>query len=114
MVLRPDSTVYEKWKTPPIPLSLDIYLYNWTNPADFKNFSTKPILKQCGPYRFTEKSDKVDIKWHPDNASVTYRKRSLFYFNAAESRGTLQDEIITLNAVALVSIKRTLKNINCI
>ncbi|XP_037825530.1 protein peste-like [Lucilia sericata] len=101
MVLRPDSEVYDKWKTPPIPLSLDIYLYNWTNPEDFKNFSTKPILEQCGPYRFTEKPDKVDINWHPENASVTYRKKSLFYFDAAGSKGSLDDEITTLNAVAL-------------
>lgn len=104
MILRPDSEVYDKWKNPPIALSLDIYLYNWTNPEDFKNFSTKPILEQCGPYRFTEKPDKVDINWHPDNGSVTYRKKSDFFFDAAGSKGSLDDEIITLNAVALVCL----------
>lgn len=105
--------VYNKWKNPPISLSLDIYLYNWTNPEDFGNDSIKPILQQCGPYRFTEKPDKVDINWHPENASVTYRRKSYYYFDAAGSNGSLDDEIVSLNAVALVSIRwRIIININ--
>ncbi|XP_068142956.1 LOW QUALITY PROTEIN: protein peste-like [Drosophila tropicalis] len=101
MTLSPNTRVYENWKTPPLELNLDIYLYNWTNPEDFGNLSTKPILEQVGPYRFSEKPDKVDINWHPDNSSVSYRKRSFYYFDAEGSNGSLDDEIITLNAVAL-------------
>lgn len=103
MTLRPDSQVYDKWKTPPMALSLDVYFFNWTNPEDFKNLSTKPNLVQLGPYRFTEKQDKIDIKWNPENASVTYRKKSDFYFDEEGSNGSLDDTIVTLNAVALVS-----------
>ncbi|XP_054741988.1 protein peste-like [Anastrepha obliqua] len=101
MILRPNSEVYDKWKSPPMTLSLDIYLYNWTNPEDFKNLSTKPNFEQLGPYRFTEKQDKVNIQWNPANASVTYRKKSDFYFDAKGSNGSLDDVIVTLNAVAL-------------
>ncbi|KAH8249240.1 hypothetical protein KR032_007575 [Drosophila birchii] len=101
MALAPDTRVYDNWKSPPLDLSLDIYLYNWTNPEDYGNFSTKPIMQQVGPYRFTERPDKVDIAWHPENASVSYRRLSFFYFDAEGSNGSLDDEIITLNAVAL-------------
>ncbi|XP_019846775.2 protein peste [Bactrocera dorsalis] len=101
MTLRPDSQVYDKWKTPPMALSLDVYFFNWTNPEDFKNLTTKPNLVQLGPYRFTEKQDKVDIKWNPENASVTYRRKSDFYFDEEGSNGSLDDTIVTLNAVAL-------------
>ncbi|XP_075153553.1 protein peste-like [Haematobia irritans] len=107
MVLRPDSMVYDKWKNPPVALNLDIYLYNWTNSEDFANTSTKPILEQCGPYRFIEKPDKVDIDWNNKNSSVTYRRKSYFYFDAAGSNGSLDDEIITLNAVALSAGAKT-------
>uniref|UniRef100_A0A1B0BTQ7 Scavenger receptor class B n=1 Tax=Glossina palpalis gambiensis TaxID=67801 RepID=A0A1B0BTQ7_9MUSC len=101
MVLRPNSQVFQKWKNPPLSLNLDIYLFNWTNPADFRNLTTKPILEQCGPYRFVEKPDKVDIRWHPENSSLTYRRKSFFYFDVNGSNGSLSDEIITVNPVAL-------------
>uniref|UniRef100_A0A0A1WNN1 Protein croquemort n=1 Tax=Zeugodacus cucurbitae TaxID=28588 RepID=A0A0A1WNN1_ZEUCU len=101
MTLRPNSQVYDKWKNPPLALSLDVYFFNWTNPEDFKNLTTKPNFVQLGPYRFTEKQDKVDIRWNPENASVTYRKKSDFYFDQEGSNGSLDDTIVTLNAVAL-------------
>lgn len=59
MALAPDTRVYDNWKSPPLDLNLDIYLFNWTNPEDFGNLSTKPILEQVGPYRFNERPDKV-------------------------------------------------------
>ncbi|XP_017060504.1 protein peste [Drosophila ficusphila] len=120
MALAPDTRVYDNWKSPPMDLSLDIYLFNWTNPEDFGNLSTKPIMEQVGPYRFTERPDKVDLNWHPENASVSYRRRSLFYFDAEGSNGSLDDEINTLNAVALSaaatakhwpSVKRTIVDV---
>ncbi|XP_037708541.1 protein peste [Drosophila subpulchrella] len=121
MALAPDTRVYDNWKSPPMDLSLDIYLYNWTNPEDFYLGSEKkPRFEQLGPYRFTERPDKVDIHWHPENASVSYRRRSLFYFDAEGSNGSLDDEITTLNAVALsaaatakhwTSVKRSLVDV---
>lgn len=104
MALTPDTKVYENWKTPPIELHLDIYLYNWTNPEEFGNMSSKPILQQLGPYRFVDRPDKVNISWHPANNSVTYRRLSYYYFDAAGSAGSLDDEVTTLNAVALVGL----------
>lgn len=104
MILRPGSNVYNNWKVPPVELALDIYLFNWTNSKDFKNHSTQPILEQCGPYRFIEHPDKVDIKWHPENASVSYRKMSYYYYDSEQSHGHLNDKITTLNAVALVRL----------
>lgn len=102
MALGPDSKFYDKWKNPPVNLNFDIYMFNWTNPEDFKNLSSKPILKQCGPYRFIEKPEKVNIDWHSHNSSVTYHTRSFYFFDAAHSNGSLQDEIRTINMVSLV------------
>lgn len=109
MVLRPHSNIYNNWKVPPVELALDIYLFNWTNPESFKNLSTKPILNQCGPYRFIEESEKIDIQWHPENASVSYRKRSFYNYCPEKSQGDLDDQITTLNAVALV--RATINNL---
>ncbi|XP_037960819.1 protein peste-like [Teleopsis dalmanni] len=101
LILRPGSRIYESWKKPPLKLSLDIYMFNWTNPEEFRNSTAKPILQQLGPYRFIEKPDKVDIVWNPENETVTYRRKSDFFFDAEGSNGSLDDEVTTLNAVAL-------------
>ncbi|KAL5279645.1 hypothetical protein ACFFRR_003939 [Megaselia abdita] len=99
--LTPTSKTYDAWKTPPFPLSFDIYFFNWTNPEDLSNHSTKPILQQLGPYRFTERPDKVDIVFHPENHTVSYRRKSDFWFDEEGSVGSLDDEVTILNAVAI-------------
>uniref|UniRef100_U5EUH2 Putative plasma membrane glycoprotein cd36 n=1 Tax=Corethrella appendiculata TaxID=1370023 RepID=U5EUH2_9DIPT len=104
--LTPTSKSYEPWKQPPMPLSLDIYLFNWTNPEDIRDNETKPVLEELGPYRFTEIPDKVDIVWNRDNSTVSYRKKSLFYFDEVGSVGSLDDEITSINVVALSATAR--------
>lgn len=101
MELRPDSRTYDGWKKPPIPLYLDIYLFNWTNPEDIKNSSTKPIVKQIGPYRFRDYPDKHNISFHDNNSTVSYRKFSTYFFESDMSNGTLDDIITTVNMVAI-------------
>lgn len=104
MELGPKTRSYEMWKTPPIPMSMDIYFFNWTNPCDFtKDQYVKPILREVGPYRFTEIMDKVDVHWYPSNSTVSFRKKSTYFFDAAGSKGQLDDTITTLNIIALVS-----------
>ena len=88
--------------SPPLALNFDIYLFNWTNPESITNHNSQPILKQLGPYRFKEKPEKVDVVWHPDNSSVSFRKLSVYHFDAENSGGQLDDVISTLNIVAAV------------
>lgn len=101
--LRPNSRTYDIWKNPPLPMAMDIYLFNWTNPEDFKNASTKPILVECGPYVFIEKPDKINIVWHPENSTVSFQKKSLFYFDEKRSKGKLDDVITSINVVPLAA-----------
>lgn len=101
MHLAPNSRSFEMWKTPPIPMSIDIYLFNWTNPTPFDETFEKPILVELGPYRFTEVMDKVDVVWSPHNSTVSYRRKSTYFFDAAGSRGQLGDTVTTLNIIAL-------------
>jgi hypothetical protein len=46
------SKSYALWKDTPIPLSLDFYLFNWTNPEELLEENFKPELVELGPYRF--------------------------------------------------------------
>lgn len=87
-------------------MHLDIYFFNWTNPTNFTaDDFEKPILQQIGPYRFREKTGKTRIRWNDSNSTLSYRKKSTFQFVPEESQGTLDDTIVTLNVVAIVSKK---------
>jgi scavenger receptor class B, member 1 len=105
LALKPGSRSFDFWSAPPQPLYLDIYLFNWTNPQDFKNKSTKPIFQEIGPFRFQEFPRKVNVTFHDNNSTVSYRKSSKYIFIPDESKGRLDDNITSLNVISLVSSK---------
>lgn len=106
LALAPKARSFELWKNPPLKLNFDIYLFNWTNPCNLtEDDYEKPILKQIGPYRFREIPTKTKIKWHPKNSTISYRRKSTYFFVEEESAGRLDDTIVTINAVAVVSVK---------
>lgn len=84
-----------------MPLYLDVYFFNWTNSEDFLDETTKPILREVGPYRFREVRDKKNITFHDHNSTVSYRTFSTFYFDEDDSNGSLDDVITQLNIVAV-------------
>ncbi|XP_058060508.1 protein peste-like isoform X1 [Anopheles bellator] len=105
--LRPSSRGYDAWVSPPFPLAMDVYFFNWTNPEDITNHSTKPILEELGPYRFIERPTKVDIEWHDANHTVSYRKKSVYHFDEEGSNGSLDDVISSINIVAVSAAKKS-------
>jgi scavenger receptor class B, member 1 len=80
---------------------MDIYLFNWTNPGDVKNVSSKPKFTQLGPYRFREHLDKLNIRFHDSNTTVSYRKISKYFFDPEGSNGSLTDLCTTVNMIAI-------------
>lgn len=92
-----------------MPLYLDVYLFNWTNPEDIKDPSTKPIFQQIGPYRFRDYPDKHNITFHSDNSTVSYKKSNLYYFEPDMSNGTMNDKITTVNILG-ISAASTARN----
>jgi scavenger receptor class B protein 1 len=100
MHIGPTSKSFSEWKKPSISLFMDIYFFNWTNPEVFN--STKPKLVELGPYRFREQPEKVNISFHDENSTVSYRQISTFFFDAEGSKGSLNDKITTVNLVTAV------------
>lgn len=101
MTLSATSKSFSEWKSPTVPLHLDIYLFNWTNPEEISNENVKPIFTQHGPYRFRETRDKEDVKFHDRDSTVSYKPISYYYFDSEGSNGTLDDVIVNLNIVAI-------------
>lgn len=91
-----------------MPLYLDVYFFNWTNPEEFLDDTTKPIVREIGPYRFREIREKQNITFNDHNSTVSYRTMSTFYFDEDGSNGTLDDVITQLNIVAVGAAAKAL------
>ena len=63
-------------------------------------------LKQLGPYVFLEKHEKTNISFNND-ATVDFNQIKTWFFDQSLSNGTLEDEIYTLNAIALSAAEST-------
>lgn len=100
LVLKPGSQTFDLWRKPPIPLALDFYFFNWTNPEEINDPSKKPKFAEIGPYRFRELREKVNFVWN-QNDTVTYQQLRRWNFDEENSVGRLTDDITTLNAVTM-------------
>ncbi|XP_072938810.1 protein peste-like [Epargyreus clarus] len=103
IALTPTSRSYREWVAPTVPLYFDVYLFNWTNAANFPEEA--PNLVQLGPYRFRETRSHVNVTWHPNNASMGYRTQRSWHFDPS-SKGSLQDNVTIINVIAASAVYR--------
>lgn len=93
------------WRETPIPMYLEIYMFNWTNAEQYVlTPSIKPIFNECGPYTFYEHHTRENITFN-DNNTLTYFTKRTWRFLPEKSAGSLDDVVITLNPILAVSIK---------
>ena len=62
---------------------------------------------QVGPYTFREEHEKTNITFQPEDYTVQYRQKKFWYFDAEKSKGSLDDEIYTLNMIAVAASDAT-------
>uniref|UniRef100_U5EZE5 Putative plasma membrane glycoprotein cd36 n=1 Tax=Corethrella appendiculata TaxID=1370023 RepID=U5EZE5_9DIPT len=101
--LTPDSTNYKNWIRTPIPMYLELYLFNWTNADQVENYTiVKPNFQQLGPYTFKEVHERTKLIWN-DNNTITFNQRRIWNFVPELSNGTLDDEVTNLNIITLIA-----------
>nr|AMY96569.1 class B scavenger receptor [Portunus trituberculatus] len=102
LVIKKGSKAYDMWKATPVPLSLKLYVFNLTNPEEFKNGS-KPVLDELGPYVWREYHKKQNVTFHP-NDTVTYLQQRWWVWDQHASGNRSQDDlIITLNTIPVAA-----------
>ncbi|XP_018327456.1 protein croquemort isoform X2 [Agrilus planipennis] len=100
LTLTNTSKGYNMWKKTPIPMYLELYLYNWTNADEViaSNFDIKPNFQECGPYVYEEVHTRVNLKWH-ENGTLTYQQKRTWQFVPELTNGSLEDEIVNVNVI---------------
>ncbi|CAH8541558.1 unnamed protein product [Heterobilharzia americana] len=96
MRLTPKSRLYSQWLKPTIPIFIQFYFFNLTNPLEFQS-GKMPILKQIGPYTYHEKRSKVNVTHYLNNGTLEYHERIQYYFDKNSSIGHEMDKITSVN-----------------
>ncbi len=99
LVILPGTQMYPNWVDLPVPIITSIYLFNVTNADYVVRRGARPKLEQVGPYVYHEYHHKTKLRWN-NNGTVTYQQIRTYQFVSELSNGTLEDKVVTLNAVA--------------
>lgn len=103
LVVKPDGKTIDDFISPPVPIYMQFYLFNVTNPDEIRFRGEKPIVTQVGPYTYEEVRTKHNMTWDDEEGTVTYLQDKSFFFNEEMSNGLLEtDKITTINAIMVV------------
>ncbi|XP_076351833.1 lysosome membrane protein 2-like isoform X1 [Tachypleus tridentatus] len=92
------TEAYTNWKDIPVPLYMQFYVFNVTNPYDVIRNSSKPAVQEIGPYTFREKRSKEILSWDTENGTVQYREIKTYIFDREKSIGTQDEVVYVINA----------------
>lgn len=93
---------FKMWKETPIPMYMEFYFFNWTNPDKFEKYETiKPNFVEMGPYTFNEHHIRENVVFN-DNDTLTYFNKRTWKFLPDKSAGSLDDQITVLNPIVAV------------
>lgn len=97
-----NSTSYKMWIKTPIPLYMDIYMFDYVNSENINDKNVKPKFKEVGPFVFLEVHDRDNITWN-DNHTVTFYQKRTWVFQPDLSL-PLNTSVTSINPLLVVSI----------
>ncbi|XP_069994200.1 scavenger receptor class B member 1 [Penaeus vannamei] len=102
MAVAEGSASYDMWRVPPMPLYLQVYFFNISNPDEFVK-GAKPILQEVGPFCYREYHEKKEIVFHPNNTVTFFQQRWWIWDAEMSGNHTVDDIIVGLNTIPVVS-----------
>lgn len=113
LVLKEGTQNYNNWIVTPIPIYMEIFLFNWTNTDQYREFpKIKPRFEEKGPYVFREHHERVNLTWNANN-TVSFNQTRTWFFEPTMSNGTLDDMITNLNVIS-TTVAYTMRNMNTV
>lgn len=101
--MREGSDLFVKWSSPSEPpINLKIFLFEVLNPKEVEINSSRPIVRERGPYCYVVKSWKEILEFEDANRLMSYKEHRTYHFVRDKSIGNLDEEITMLNIPFIV------------
>ncbi|XP_025420985.1 lysosome membrane protein 2-like isoform X2 [Sipha flava] len=104
------SLLYDAWREPPVRPLMCVYIFNYTNFAEFVandgSNNIKLKVQEVGPYCYRETSYRVNITDHK-NGSQTFNEMKIQEFDYNSSNGSDSDIIVVPDIPYIIAIALT-------
>lgn len=81
---------------------MKIFFFEVLNPLEVEMNSSRPIVRERGPYFYSVKSWKDVLEFEDGNRLMSYKEHRSYHFVRERSIGSLDEEITILNIPLLV------------
>ncbi|CAF0903804.1 unnamed protein product [Rotaria sordida] len=100
--LKPGTMLYNNWHDSPVPLYISFYVFDLNN-TEFLNGTSKPHVKQRGPFVYKEERKKIDVRMY-ENQTISYRELRSYTFDPSQSAELDTVNITAINLVYMVLV----------
>ncbi|CAF2399961.1 unnamed protein product [Rotaria sp. Silwood2] len=100
--LKSGTMLYDAWHDSPVPLYISFYVFD-LNDTEFLNGTSKPRLKQRGPFVYKEERQKTNVAWYT-NETISYQEPRSFTFDPSRSAELETVNITTINLVYMTLV----------
>ncbi|ELK37104.1 Lysosome membrane protein 2 [Myotis davidii] len=105
IVLRNGSEAFDSWKQPPVPVYIQFYFFNVTNPEEILGGEI-PRLEEVGPYTYREIRNKADIQFGENGTTISAVSNKAYVFVQNLSVGDAKSDLIrTINIPAVTAME---------
>ncbi|CAB3378163.1 Hypothetical predicted protein [Cloeon dipterum] len=105
LVIEKDTEVYDVWVKPPVKPIVNIFVFNYTNVAEFTAGKEKLKVKEVGPYVYRLSLEKVRVVF-PTNDTVSFQEKKNYQFDPVLTKGSLDDVLMVPSFTVLGTVHK--------
>ncbi|XP_020617598.1 lysosome membrane protein 2-like isoform X2 [Orbicella faveolata] len=112
--LKPGGLVFKEWKRPSVPIFMQYFVFNLTNPDEVFAGTSIPSVTQMGPYSYREIRSNDVANWTKDDSVVTFMPNRTYIFDPDTSCAGCNDKddtFVTVN-IPLLAVALWIRNTN--
>ncbi|XP_047127065.1 lysosome membrane protein 2 isoform X1 [Hydra vulgaris] len=111
LVMKPGNEAYNNWYSPPSPVYMQYFMFNYTNVADILAKGSKPQVQQIGPYSYKE--IRINAVVEQNDYEITYLQNYSYVFDPVTScQNCSESDMIWAPDIAVLTILNKMNALN--
>lgn len=103
MVLQNGTKVFDSWEKPPVPVYIQFYFFNVTNPEEILQGEI-PRLEEVGPYTYRELRNKANVQFGENGTTISAVTNKAYIFERNQSVGDPTVDLIRTINIPLLTV----------